>query len=280
MARMFTEREVEAIERQRELQERAKKGGWKAAMDYSEKLSYDNDRLNERFQKAHEQAMARRRAFVERNPNAETNLRFRNQVLREQELREARAHEMDRLGKELETREYEAMQRKEGMVGQGSEAARHNKDATIEAARLQTASAKEIAGINAGSAKEIAGINKEREIELEKIKGSNALAVQEKQGKTATETARIGAEAAVDAAREKTAGELARERAEDLVRRRYLEMNEGIKYSREEQRLAMAMVNQSKRKGKPTMTYEEALEKVRSQRSEPGKARPMASYQY
>ena len=136
MARKLTEEEVEKLEKQRELQSRAQ-----AATD-------PNALYNQRMQRAHEAAMERQRGYIMRNPNAETNTTLRHQVLREQELRAAREHELGMQKNELETREKESYDKRMGMKEQGSDAAKSHSDATIRAAELQAASAEKIAGIN------------------------------------------------------------------------------------------------------------------------------------
>ena len=112
MARMLTEEEVEKLEKQRELQSRAQ-----AATD-------PNALYNQRMAAAHEAAMERRRGYIIRNPGTEIDPKVRNQVLRDEELRTARAHELGMQKNELETREYEARQKREGMENQGVEAAK------------------------------------------------------------------------------------------------------------------------------------------------------------
>ena len=114
MARMImlTEEEVERMEKQRELQERAQR-----AVD-------PNALYNQRMKAAHEAAMERRRGRILANPSAETDTTLRHQVLRDEESRLAREHEMDRLGKELATRKEEAREKRIGMENQGLEAAK------------------------------------------------------------------------------------------------------------------------------------------------------------
>lgn len=268
MAKMLTEEEVKEIEKQRALRDRARAAGSTAGMSWIEKERFNQQQLNDRFRQAHEQAMENRRARILANPNGETDTTLRHNVIRDAEMSAAREHEMERLGKELATREKEARERRMGMREQGRDAAEFNKEAAIRAAELQTA-----------SNERIAGINKERDVDVEKIKGSNALEVQKEQGDASIEAERIRGEATVDAAREKTAGELARERAEDLARRRYLKMGQAVRATSEEQRMAMQMVNASKRNGRATISYEEALERVRKNRREPGVEKPASSYE-
>ncbi len=112
MAKVLTEEEVEKLEKQRELQSRAQ-----AATD-------PNALYNQRMQRAHEAAMERQRGYIMRNPNAETNTTLRHQVLREQELRAAREHELGMQKNELETREKESYDKRMGMENQGVGAAR------------------------------------------------------------------------------------------------------------------------------------------------------------
>ena len=112
MAKIWTDEEVERLERQRELQDRAQR-----AVD-------PNALYNQRMKAAHEAAMERRRGRILANPSAETDTTLRHQVLRDEESRLAREHEMDRLGKELATRKEEAREKRIGMENQGLEAAK------------------------------------------------------------------------------------------------------------------------------------------------------------
>ncbi len=278
MARMLTEEEVREMEKQRELRDRARAAGSTAGMSWEERLQDREDKLNERFKKAHEEAMERKRLNVLANPGAEANTNYRHSVMRGEEMRLAREHEMGMLSKELKTREEEALQKRWGMEEQGEGAAKANRDAAIRTAEVQAANAEKIAGIN----KEIEGIKAKRDTEVETIRGKNNLEVAKEQGDTNVDVARIGKEGAVEAERVRAEAQERRLMAERLMQERRLDENSAVAITK----AAQEMVRNSKNKqtGKPTMTYEEALEKVIKMRKSSGKSvgtpRPTSNWEY
>lgn len=270
MARMLTEEEVKRMEEQRALRERAQKAGNPTAgMSWIEKERYNQQQLNDRFRQAHEDAMERKRLSVLANPAAEANTNYRHSVMRDDEMRAARAHEMDRLDKELETREKEAHEKRMGMREQGRDAAEFNKEAAIKAAELQTARAKEIAGINAQSNEKIADINAQSK---EKINKDN--------NDTNVDVATITKEGNVDVAKIQAEAQEKRQMAENLMRERQLDDKSAIAIT--EAATEMVKNSKNKRTGVPTMTYDEAVKKVLQQRKATGQSvgtpRPLANW--
>ena len=181
MARMImlTEEEVERMEKQRELQERAQR-----AVD-------PNALYNQRMKAAHEAAMERRRGRILANPSAETDTTLRHQVLRDEESRLAREHEMKTQAAELATREEEARQKRLGMENQGASAAGRKADADTFVAQIQAG-----------------GADRQREHELAMLKQQqefgglqndaerkNKLEIANLQGQSAVGAARAQAEA-------------------------------------------------------------------------------------
>ncbi len=243
MAKMLTEEEVARMEKQRELRDRARAAGSTAGMSWIEKERFNQQQLNDRFRQAHEEGMERKRLSVLANPGAEANTNYRHSVMRDAEMRAAQAHEMDRLGKELATRETEAHEKRFGMREQGRDAAEFNKDAAIRTAELQTASNEKIAGINKDSAQGVAKINAEsnERINTDKNKTVEEVAQIEKEGKT--ESAQVQAQA-----------QARKEYAEGLMRQRDV----GEKQAWDFAQKRMAMINEraktlwGKRIGTPT----------------------------
>ena len=179
MARMLTEEEVEKLEKQRELQSRAQ-----AATD-------PNALYNQRMAAAHAAAMERQRGYIERNPNAETDTALRHQVMRDAELRAAREHERGMQKDVLETREYEASQKKEGLIGQGS-----------EAAKIRAKSDQDMLGLTLGDkekqrAHELAMLGQQQTFQgtQNEADRKNKLDIAGVQGKSAVDAARAQAEA-------------------------------------------------------------------------------------
>lgn len=179
MARMLTEEEVEKLEKQRELQSRAQ-----AATD-------PNALYNQRMAAAHAAAMERRRGYIERNPNAETNTALRHQVLRENELAAAQGRELKKMGTMDVTREREAELKMLGMRGQGA-----------DAATIRANADKDMLGLTLGDKE------KQRQHELAMLgqtqtfqgtqndaERKNRLDIAGVQGKSAVEAARAQAEA-------------------------------------------------------------------------------------
>lgn len=259
MARWLNEEMVKKLEEQRALRDRAAAAGFTVGMT-------EQERQNQVFKKAKEEAIERRRMNILANPNAETNTALRHSVMRNEEIRQAREQEMEKLGKELATREEEARQRRYGMEGQGKEAALANKEAAIRAAELQTASAQKIAGINAASAEKIAGINTASAEKINKEK------MDTEYGRTELMT-----EGQVQAEEVKANAAAAQEYAQNLMRTRQLDEKTALAFSQRAIQQARQMVNQSKRRGRPTMTFEQAIEKVHQQNKEYGRLPGTAS---
>ncbi len=195
--RPWTEEEVRKIEEQRELQLRAQR-----AMD-------PNALYNDRMKMAHEAAMERRRERIIANPNAETDTTLRHSVLRNEEMRLARDHEMRRLGEELSTRRQESEDKKEGMIGQGSKAAEFNADAVKRKAEKEAASAMSVAETNAKRDVDIAGITTKSNEKINEDKNDAAVEIAQIQGRATVDAEGIKAE---DLAAQRMAERLMRER--------------------------------------------------------------------
>ena len=238
MARMLTEEEVKRMEEQRALQDRARAAGNPTAgMSAEERTKYV-------FQKAHEDAMERRRPNVLANPGAEADTGFRHRVLRDEEMRTARAHQMDMLGKELATREEEARQKRHGMAEQGMEAAKlrygytdydgkYHAGGEARLAEIQAANAEKIAGINTASAEKIAGINTASNEKVNKDKNDAAV-----------EVANINKDATVEAAGINARAQAAQQYAQDLMKRRNVGEQQALNFAESRARLIAQMEKQ------------------------------------
>ena len=258
MARMLTKEEVERMEEQRELIDRARKAG-NATAGMS-----DEERQRYVFNQAHADAMERRRQRVLADPSAEADTTYRHSVMRDAELRAARAHEAGMQGRELATREEEARQKRFGMSEQGMEAARLNKDAAIRAAELQTASAEKIAGINRDSAMGVAKINAESN---EKI--------SQGRDKTTIEVANVNYDTSVDTAATNARAQEARTFAENMMKQRMVDEKTAIEFAEKRSQMITQLINSSKVKGKPRYTEAEAMKIIdeRMKGQLPGKPR-------
>ena len=257
MARMLTEEEVERMEKQRELQERAQKAGNPTAgMSEEERQKYV-------FRQAHEEAMERRRLNVLANPGAEANTNFRHSVMRDAEMRAARTHEMEMLGKELATREEEARQKRYGMAEQGMEAAKLRYGYTnydgqyigggeVRLAETQAENAEKIATINAGSAEKIATIN-----------AGSAEKISREKNETAENVATTNKEGMVESERIKAQAQGAERLEERLRREREMKEEEAQKAIKMVMERARNIMQNSKRGGKTTMSEEEAIRKAK-----------------
>ena len=258
MARMLTKEEVERMEEQRELIDRARKAG-NATAGMS-----DEERQRYVFNQAHADAMERRRQRVLADPSAEADTTYRHSVMRDAELRAARAHEAGMQGRELATREEEARQKRFGMSEQGMEAARLNKDAAIRAAELQTASAEKIAGINRDSAMGVAKINTE-----------SAEKINEGKDKTAIEVANVNYDTSVDTETVRARAQAAKEYAQEMMRHREVDEKAALEFSQKRSAMITQLINSTKVKGKPRYTEEEAARIIdqRLKSEMPGKPR-------
>lgn len=258
---MLTEEEVRYYETQRERIDRARKAGY-ATAGMSEQ-----ERLNYVFKKAQAEAKERRKERILAYPSAEPDTVFRHSVQRNEEMRLAREHEMDRLGKELATRVIEAQEKRKGMREQGRDVAEMNKNATIGAAELQMESAEKIAGINTASAEKIAGINAQSAEKTSKDKGDVAI-----------EVAKISAEGTRQAEEVKAAAMARSEYAQSLMRQRMVDEKTAWQYMGKIMQEAQKLMNSTRRNGRPTMSLEEAIERVKGRMPEPGKRREDYTY--
>lgn len=247
---MLTKEEVEKMEEQRALRDRARAAGNPTAgMDWRERERYGQQQLNERFKQASMDAMERRRLRTLANPSAEADTTYRHGVMRDEELRAARAHEMDRLGKELATREEEARQRRFGMAEQGMEAAKQNSEATIRAAKLQTA-----------GAVQVAGINRDRELGVAKLNAESAEKINEGKNKTAVEVANVNYDTSVDTAQVQARAQEARTFAENMMKNREVDEKAALEFAQKRSAMITQLINSSKVGGMPKYTEEQAEE--------------------
>lgn len=260
MARMLTEEEVGRMEKQRELRERAYK-----TMSWNERKRFDEakerEMYDERYRASH--GGLSRAEVAAAGPDGSG--RQYAAIKRGFELQAQREFEQKKLGEELGTRRFEAEQKRFGMREQGRDAAEFNKEAAIRAAELQTASAEKIAGINTASAEKIAGINT-----------ASAEKINKEKMDTEYDRTKLMTEGQVQAEEVKANAAAAQEYAQNLMRTRQLDEKTALAFSQRAIQQARQMVNQSKRRGRPTMTFEQAIEKVHQQNTEygrlPGKA--------
>ncbi len=254
MARMLTREEVERMEEQRELRDRARAAGNPTAgMGWNERRRFEEAQERQMWDQRYKETHGglSRAEVAAAGPNGSG--RQYAAIKRGFELQAARAHEMDRLGKELATREEEARQRRFGMAEQGMEAARLNKDAAIRAAELQTASAKDIAKINAESAEKIS----------------------QGRDKTAIEVANVNYDTSVDTETVRARAQAAKEYAQEIMRHREVDEKAALEFSQKRSAMITQLINSSKVKGTPRYTEEEA-ERIIDQRLKseiPGKPR-------
>jgi len=278
MARMLTEEEVREIEEQRALRDRARAAGSTAGMDWNERRRFEEAQerqmWDQRFRETHGGLSRAEVAAAGPNGSGRQNAAIKRGF----ELQAQREFEQKKLGEELGTKRFEAEQKRLGMREQGMEAAKANRDAAIRTAEVQAANAEKIAGIN----KEIEGIKAKRDTDVETIRGKNNLEVAKEQGDTNVDVARIGKEGAVEAERVRAEALERRLMTERLMQERKLDENSAVAITK----AALEMVRNSKNKqtGKPTMTYEEALEKVIKMRKSSGKSvgtpRPTSNWEY
>lgn len=234
---MLTEDEVQRMERQRALQERA------------QRATDPNALYNQRMKAAHEAAMERRRGRILANPSAEADTTLRHRVLREEESRLAREHEMDRVGRELATREEEARQRAQGMENQG-----------LGAARVRAEADRDIAGRNLTDK----DLQRKHELEMlgrtQTFQGTqaeaerrNRLAIADVQGKSAVATARE--QAAARAAELAGRNDVEREKIE--ARRRAVDQRAQTEANKELGRSFRALFAQRDPAGRSSLSDEE-----------------------
>lgn len=268
MARMLTEEEVERLEKQRELRERARAAtSQEGLMRFRE--AQERKRQDALYRESHGGLS---KAEVQAAGPDGSGRQYRA-IARGAELRAARAHQKETLGMELATRENEAQQKRWGMAEQGMEAAKHNRDAAIRAAELQTASAKRIAGINKDSATGVAKINAESNEKINKDRND----VTEK-------VAQINKEASVETATVNANAQAAQQYAQDLMRQRQVDEKTAMTYGQSVVAEAQRLVNSTKdkRTGKATLTLEEAIKQIDEQRKKagqvPGTQRPLSEF--
>lgn len=268
MARMLTEEEVERLEKQRELRERARAAtSQEGLMRFRE--AQERKRQDALYRESHGGLS---KAEVQAAGPDGSGRQYRA-IARGAELQAARTHEMDRLGRELATREEEALQKRMGMAEQGMEAAKQNKEAAIRAAELQTASAKDIATINKDSAMGVAKINAESNEKINKDRNYASVDV-----------ANINKDATVEAATVNANAQAAQQYAQDLMRQRQVDEKTALTYGQSVVAEAQRLVNSTKNKqtGKPTMTLEEAIKQIDEKRKKAGQMtgtqRPLSEF--
>lgn len=174
-------------------------------------------------QNAHDRFMKGRRNFIEANPNA-VSPQERNLVLgyaTDRQRDDARfAHEQNMLDRRAAADVEMARQRAQGMVGQGSEAARANADATITSAEKQWSAQQNIAQSDADARRYIAdkGLLTEQErqkgaLAVTKQQGDNSADVEEIRQQGANKVAKTQGNTAVSVAQAEAEARLQRERA-------------------------------------------------------------------
>lgn len=97
--------------------------------------------IEELNQSAHDRYMARARRGIEANPNSVSPWEKKNILdyhRKQQETSDLRAHELEMLQQQGKNELDVAEQKKLGMIGQGSEAAKANANATVEAAKIDS----------------------------------------------------------------------------------------------------------------------------------------------
>ena len=265
MPRMLTEDEVKRMEEQRALRDRAREAGnATAGMSWNERRRFEEAQerqmWDQRFRETH--GGLSRAEVAAAGPNGSG--RQYAAIKRGFELQAARQNEMEKLGKELATREQEAHEKRMGMREQGRDAAEFNKDAAIRAAELQTASAEKIAGINRDSAMGVAKINAESN---EKI--------SQGRDKTTIEVANVNYDTSVDTAATNARAQESRTFAENMMKQRMVDEKTAIEFAEKRSQMITQLINSSKVKGKPRYTEAEAMKIIdeRMKGQLPGKPR-------
>ena len=269
MARMLTKEEVERMEEQRELIDRARKAGnATAGMSEEERQRYV-------FNQAHADAMERRRQRVLADPSAEADTTYRHSVMRDAELRAARAHEAGMQGRELATREEEARQKRMGMAEQGMEAAKLRFGFTDYEGKYRPGGEVRLAEIQAANAEKIAGIKKESEMGVAKINAESAEKINEGKDKTAIEVANVNYDTSVDTETVRARAQAAKEYAQEMMRHREVDEKAALEFSQKRSAMITQLINLTKVKGKPRYTEEEAARIIdqRLKSEMPGKPR-------
>ena len=278
MPRMLTKEEVERMEEQRELIDRARKAGnATAGMSEEERQRYV-------FNQAHADAMERRRQRVLADPSAEADTTYRHRVMRDAELRAARAHEAGMQGRELATREEEARQKRMGMAEQGMEAAKLRFGFTDYEGKYRPGGEVRLAEIQAANAEKIAGIKKESEMGVAKINAESNEKISQGRDKTAIEVANVNYDTSVDTERVRANAQAAQQYAQDLMRERHVDEKKALEYGKSVMADAYKLVNASRNKqtGKPTLSMDDAIKKVEEERRRmgqvPGEPRDLSGF--
>lgn len=213
MPRMLTEEEVKRMEEQRALRDRARAAGNPTAgMDWNERRRFEEAQerqmWDQRFRETH--GGLSRAEVAAAGPNGSG--RQYAAIKRGFELQAARQNEMEKLGKEMATREQEAHEKRMGMREQGRDAAEFNKDAAIRAAELQTA-----------GAAQVAGINRDRDLGVAKLNAESNERINKDKGDVAIDVARIGAEGATETAAVQARAQAAQQYAQNLMKQRQVD---------------------------------------------------------
>ena len=250
MARMLTEEEVRRMEEQRELRDRARAAGNPTAgMDWNERRRFEEAQerqmWDQRFRETH--GGLSRAEVAAGGPNGSG--RQYAAIKRGFELQAARQNEMEKLGRELATREEEARQKRFGMAEQGMEAAKQNREAAIRAAELQTA-----------GAAQVAGINRDRDLGVAKLNAESAEKINEGKNKTAVKVAKVNYETGVDTAQVQARAQEARTFAENMMKNRQVDEKAALEFAQKRSAMITQLINSSKVRGKPKYTEEQAEE--------------------
>lgn len=249
MAKIWTEEEVERLERQRELQDRARAANPTAGMSFHERQRYkwEQERKldDDRFRASH--GGLSRAEVAAAGPNGSG--RQYAAIKRGFELQAAREHEMKTRAAELATREEEARQKRFGMENQG-----------LGAARVRAEADRDIAGRN------LADKDLQRKHELEMLgqtqtfqgtqaeaERKNKLKIADVQGKSAVATARE--QAAARAAELAGRNDVEREKIE--ARRRAVDQRAQTEANKELGRSFRALLAQRDPAGRSSLSDEE-----------------------
>lgn len=253
---MLTEEEVEKLEQQRELRERARAAtSQEGLMRFRE--ARERERQDQLYRESH--GGLSKAEVQAAGPNG-SGRQYRA-IARGAELQAAREHEMKKFGEEMSTRRDEAFQKRMGMAEQGMEAARMNKDATIRAAELGAANVK----TQAKSSERIAGINQKGALEVANAQGEWALKTKKEEGDAHVEAARLTSAATVDAATETAAAQARKDYAEAMVRNKEKDAGEAWKRSNDVMQRAIQLQRNYRKKGKNQISLEEAMQMVRKE---------------
>ena len=164
------------------------------------------DEIEELNQSAHDRFMARSRRFIEANPNAVSPWEKKNILdyhRKQQEMQKLRVHELLMLEQQGKNEIGLAEQKKLGMIGQGSEAAKYNSEANFKIAELDAATKK--AGFDTQERIET-GRNNTTLTEIEKkIAGDKDIAQTQADAQKSVAETKANAEKAIAEANQQTA---------------------------------------------------------------------------